>query len=364
MFPYLVAFVISIVATYLSANSSGRGFTKFLYTLFAVAPLVILAAFRAHTIGTDTPNYVALFRDAVDEGNGIIRYIYLHPSFEIGFLAYNYIIAQFVKTVEVYYLITYGLIIGFTYASAMRLKDYLSPTVFMTIYYFLYFSDSLNVMRQYIAIAFVFYAVSNLLTDRTKAYIIFTLLASIFHASAILSFLIGILYFIIKRFPLAENKVVYMVFGLIAFVAVMKMDAFAHMGLIPVFESKLQNHLNNALDGGVSNSHIMVCFSTIAFLLYSYTKENPVCDLFLLLLILTMIFYLSPSMNSTLYRFALYFNTITCFAVSYIYKGSAKSSKNRYFVLGLLGMYVFFFFFSIVLAKTNEVIPYEFITYK
>ena len=363
MFPYLVAFVISIVATYLSANSSGRGFTKFLYTLFAVAPLVILAAFRAHTIGTDTPNYVALFRDAVQEGGGIVRYIYLHPSFEFGFLAYNYIIAQFVKTMEVYYLITYGLIVGFTYASAMRLKDYLSPTVFMTVYYFLYFSDTLNVMRQYIAIAFVFYAIANLFTDRTKTYIAFTILASLFHASAVLSFLIGILYFIVKRFPLSENKVIYAAFGFMAFLAIMKMDAFAHMNLIPVFESKLQNHLNNALDGGVSNSHIMVCFCTLVFIFYSHAKGNAACDLFLLMLILTLIFYLSPSMNATLYRFTLYFNTLTCFAVSYVYKGSAKKTKNRYFVLALLSLYVFFYFFSIVISKTNDVIPYEFIVY-
>lgn len=363
MFPYLVAFVISIVATYLASNSSDRGFAKVLYTIFAIAPLVILAAFRAHTVGTDTANYVSLFRDALEEGDGILRYIYLHPSFEFGFLAYNYIIAQFVKTVEVYYLITYGLIVGFTYASAMRLKEYLSPAVFMAIYYTLFFSDSLNVMRQYIAIALVFYAVSNLFTDRVKSYVIFTILASLFHASAVLSFLIGIVYFITKRFPLYENKAIYIVLGLFALLAIMKMDALAHMNLIPVFESKLQNHLNNALDGGVSNSHIMVCCCTLVFLFYSYTRNNPVYDMLLLLLILTMIFYLSPSMNATLYRFTLYFNMLTCFAVSYIYKGSMKKSKKRYVALMLLCVYIFFYFFSIVISKTNEVIPYEFIVY-
>ena len=359
MFPYLVAFVISIVATYLASLESNNTGRRFLFSIFAIAPLVLLAAFRAHNVGTDTPNYVILIHDAMTGGHNLPRYIFMHPSYEVGFLTYNFLLGKLVSSVEGYFLITYTLIVGLPYLSAMKLRKVISPHIFMLIFYTLFFSDSLNAMRQYIAIAFVMFAVANLLTDRTKLYVLFTVLAMFFHTSAVISFVIGMLYYFTARFPLRDNKVIYLIISLIAFVVILNMDMFTRLNILPVIESKLQNQLENELDGGVSNSHILVAFCTLVFLLYSYGQKNPVLDMFMILNLLTLVFYVSPSMNATLYRLTLYFNTMMCFSVAYVYKGCLARGKIRYAAKVLLMLYVAFYFFSIVISKTNQVIPYE-----
>ena len=358
MIPYLIVFILSTIATYNAQRCKLKNFTFYIHSCFAVLPLVLLSALRDINIGTDTINYVFLYNDALEYKDNLIYYILNNPSFEVGFLTYNFIIAQLISSVEGYYFITYGIIIGLTYASAIKVRHSISPHIFILVYFLLFFSDSLNVMRQYLAISFVFYAVANLFTGKYKQYIFWTLVSLLFHTSAIISTVIGLAYIITQRYPLRKNKFKYILICIIAFVAVTNMAYFTNLGLLPVFETKLDKHLTNEVDGAISNSHILICFCTLIFLLFTYQKGNAILDLMLLLSFMTFIIYMSPNMNATLYRLTLYFNSMICFAVSYVHKSSVKH-KQRYSTVMLMSLYVCFYIFSIVISKTNEVIPYS-----
>lgn len=355
MLPYIVVFFIAIIATYNAQRSKPNGLLFCVHSIFAIVPLVLLAAFRDYNVGSDTANYMYLFENAVENKASIIRYIYLHSSYEIGFLIYNFIIAQFADTVVSYYIITYGIIITVAYASAFKLRKFISPYIFIFIYVLIFYSESLNGMRQYIAISFILYAVANLLTGRRIKYVIWTLFACLFHTSAIISLTIGGTYWLLQKYPLHNHKFLYMLICLAVLIVAVGMDRFANMGWLPVFEKKLENHLTNTSSGGISNSHIVVCLCTLIVLLFSY-KRTPLCDLMVLTTIYVLIFYISPNMNAILYRLTLYFNSMICIAVSNVFSSVRASTKIN--VILLLFLYIAFYVFSIIISGTHEVIPY------
>lgn len=357
MLPYLIVFLISIIATYNAQCCKAKTYKFIFHSIFAILPLILLAAYRDPFVGTDTENYIIIFQNAISRNDDFLNYLMLHPSIEYGFLFYNFCIAQFVTTIEGYFLITYGLIVGLAYLSAIRLRKYLSPHIFMMIYVFMFYSETLNLMRQSIAISFILLAVSNLLLNRNGKYILWTVFACLFHTSAIISIVIGATYWLTKRYPIYKHKLLYLIICAGVFVIAIGLDYFSTMGIMPIFEEKLGNHLDDASSGGISNSHIVIALSTLLFLLYTH-KNNPVSDMMLLTISYTMLFYLSPSMNAILYRLVIYFNVMSCFAVAVEYKFACSKSAKTITKL-LLTLYVIFYIFSIVISKTHEVIPYS-----
>lgn len=360
MFPYLIAFIISIFATYNASRCKTGGMWFYIHSLFAILPLVILAAFRDPNIGTDTRNYIYLFGSALGNHIDHWNYILSHPSFEIGFLCYNFIVAKAVVNVESYYIITYGIIIGLVYMSAFKLKKSISPHIFIFIYLFLFFSDTLNVMRQYIAVSLVILAVANLFTGNNKKYLLWTIIACLFHTSALISIGIGITYWVVKKYPIHKYILLYLAICAIVLYVGWHLTTFANIGIFSTFTSKLMNHLTNKDSGDVSNSHIAVNLCTLIFLLSNYrnNRKDTAFETMLLITLFTMLFYASPFINAILYRLTVYFNVITCFAVSYVHK-SDRNINNRIMIMILLALYVLFYFYSIVISGTHDVIPYS-----
>ncbi len=357
MLPYLIIFIISIIATYKAQKCKTKNFLFYLHTCFAIIPLVLLAAFRDESIGTDTANYIYLFEDAIENKGSIINYIFFHPSFEIGFLIYNFLLAQCTKSISIYFIVTYGIIIGLTYASALKLRAYISPHIFMFIYVFIFFSETLNGQRQYMAISLVIYAVANLLIGKKIKYLVLTIIACLFHTSSIISIVIGGTYWLIRKFPLYNHKLLYTIICIIVLIVAFGMGRFANMGWLPIFEEKLSNSITSTSGSGISNSYLLVCIYTLFVLLCSY-KRSVICDLTLLTTIYTFIFYLSPDMNGIMYRLTLYFNIMMCISISYIFNTSKRVSTKMNVII-LLTFYMVFYIFSIVVSGTHEVVPYS-----
>lgn len=354
MLLYLFVFIISIISTRKVQLTKENSLLYYAYSFFAVAPLVFLVAIRDYNVGTDTINYVYLFESAVENKNNLTDYISSHPSFEFGFLFYNFCLAQLLSSVESYFVVTYGIIVGLTYLSALKVKKYISMHIFVFVFLFIFFSESLNTMRQYLALSFVFFALACLFLKKINQSIIMLMIACTFHASAVFSFLVVAFYFLSKKYPMKNHTILYLLIcGFVFFVAI-NINQFSNMGLLPVFENKLSNHLSDS--SNVSNSHIVIYFSTLLFLLYVRNKYE-ISDFMILMATFTMLFYISPSVNAILYRLTLYFNIIICFSIAYahriIFDKTSKLLCNM-----LLCLYLYFYYFSFVLNGTSEVIPY------
>lgn len=360
MLPYLIVFLISLFATHNASKYKTKSLSFYIHSCFAIMPLLVITAYRDATIGTDTESYIYLFEKCFSYKDDLWSYILLNPNFEIVFLCYNFIIAQEILSIEAYYIITYGIILGLIYISAFKLNRYISPTIFIFVYLFLFYSDSLNIMRQYIAVSFVVLAIAHLFTDNNTKYIFWTTIAFLFHSSALMSLGIGVTYWTIKKYPVHKHKFLFLIICIAVLCIGLSISFFANIGLLPTFEEKMLNHINNTNSGGISSSHIVTCLCTLIFLFYNHINfhRNTISETMLIITIFTMLFYLSPSMNAILYRLTIYFNVITCFSISYAYKNN-RNKNNRVFVISLLILYVLFYIYSIVIYRTNEVIPYS-----
>lgn len=348
MFPYFVIFFLSIFATHKAYRCQSR-MERYVHSCIAIIPLVILASFRDPSVGTDTISYIYIYEQARNCMN-IWQFISLFPSMEIGFLIYNFVISKIVFSVEGYYMITYSVMILFVYISAFKLKEYISPTVFMFIYLFVFFSESLNIMRQYIAISLTCMGIVNLFVGKSWKYLFWNILACFFHSSAIMSIGVGIGLFMVRRYSISFVLFVYMVVCIAMFFTIGSIESGN------LFVDKLSRYSANRRETSISNSYIVIYTCTVFLLMCNY-KNNVLFKWMLLILLTSSSLLITPLLSATLYRMTIYFNIMTCFAVSYVYKNSEMA--NRWSVFVLLGLYLCFYIFSVGISGSGGIVPYK-----
>ena len=70
----------------------------------------------------------------------------------------------------------------------------------MLIFYFKFYASSLNLMRQWIAVAIIFYSFHFIQDGQTKKYLFCVILAMLFHNSAIIGIIIWLIYIYFEKF--------------------------------------------------------------------------------------------------------------------------------------------------------------------
>lgn len=210
---YIVCFVISIGAIWVTEHSKKGVITKIITVVSLILPC-LLAALRSPTIGTDYLVYLKpIFEKAINSTSfyeylnsswySVWRYIYVY-DWEIGFTSLIYVVAKFTKSIKICAFFVEALVVFPLYKA---INNYLignKKTIALCIFYFMFFNMSLNNMRQFIAMSFLLLAFSYILSENTnykKAFISF-LVAVLFHKTAF----IGLAFYIIYVFITQQLK--------------------------------------------------------------------------------------------------------------------------------------------------------------
>ncbi|PWH86970.1 EpsG family protein [Brumimicrobium oceani] len=143
---------------------------------FLVAILVFIVGFRAIEVGTDTINYKMYF-DVIQSGE--------YLPVEAGWLAINNLVILFNGSFETLLLLVTLLTMLPVYYVCKKssVNPALSLFFYITLYFYFY---SFNISRQILAISFVLLGFHFLKNNIKLAFIAFVLLASSFHASALI----------------------------------------------------------------------------------------------------------------------------------------------------------------------------------
>jgi len=143
--------------------------------------LTLFSGLRAYSVGIDTSNYVNSF-NLIEDGE--LRYAYgLETSFKYICYGFLSIIPSSTALLTFLALITHGFIIW-------RMWDFRQVAAFGTMvacYYMGFFFLSLNVIRQFCAIAIVVYSSRFLSRHQNIRYLIGVMIASLFHTSALIA---------------------------------------------------------------------------------------------------------------------------------------------------------------------------------
>ncbi|RIW36054.1 EpsG family protein [Bacillus salacetis] len=158
----------------------GKRLNSKLSIIILLLPLFILAGFRATTVGNDTLNYYTTFLSVSQENlfsstvsRLEIGYIFLMRI--IGNLGLSYLGFQIITTAFIF------LSIG-RFIYKYSLNPALSVFVFVTSRMFF---GTMNISRQYIAIAILLYSIDFLKKREFTKFFIIVFLASLFHSSAL-----------------------------------------------------------------------------------------------------------------------------------------------------------------------------------
>lgn len=184
---YIVYFGLLLIIFILALIAERSGEKKYVFLIIFLLSLV--AGLRKYTVGIDTQGYIVAIQN-ISNGNLNLAYG-IEWTFRYICYAMSFIFKDPQMYLFLFALVTHGMIVY----RFWELRNYISFRGALTGYYIMFYIISLNLMRQFIAISIVFYG-TRFLKEKQWAFIIFVLLASMFHQSALL----GLLY-ILFNFP-------------------------------------------------------------------------------------------------------------------------------------------------------------------
>lgn len=165
-----------------------------LFLVLGIITLSLGAGLRNDNVGLDTYQYISAFKT-----NFSVIWLFKETGFrEISRLLMNAFSGNVTCLLLLYATVTNALIL-------YRLWDFrkdCSYSYMVFLYITLHYINTLNIMRQYIAIAIVFFATRFLEKRGYIKFCIAILLASVFHSSALL----GLLFFFVYYWKVAPSK--------------------------------------------------------------------------------------------------------------------------------------------------------------
>lgn len=360
---YIIVFLLSVVFTYLASRIRGR-FALFFLSVLALLFPVLLAGFRNPTVGTDTQNYLTFFDIAIGQSS-LKNYIDSVPEIEIGYVVLTYLAAKITIFSQVYLIIVSAVIIIPVYMAAFNLKNKLSPAMVMGVFYLLFYNESLNLMRQYLAMGFILLAVSYLILNKKILYIIVMGIAISFHTTALLALPIYFIPRLVASKPIGKNALLYIIVSIIIIAFVMGGN-WMGVGFGIKLNDRQLSYIENSASSAISMSTFIVYFAVFFVLFMKSINQrqlNYIVDFYTVMSLMALSLLLTSLFSHTFYRLSLIFSVICCLSIPSICSRTNNNIVLKPYSKGvtvtLLLLFFSYWYFSVVLRGSNETYPYN-----
>ena len=390
MAPYLVMFLSSIILLWISERTSSRIVCRLCYIIAVLLPC-LLAGMRALTVGTDTSDYPYELYMAANKSGSLIDY-YLSPiyheykympvfTFEIGFTTVYYIATKLFGSFASCLFISEMLTVCplFLALSKYKKKFKLDIWVGFLIFYFFFYNTTFNAIRQWIAIAFSFYAFSCLIVDKKimKSFI-FILVGTLFHKSGLLGIVLSGLYWLFNikfkksikcgRIVITPNSLRTLLILILSIGIIFGMN----YTVVPLMEnigfSRYASYLKGDMHFSINQIILQIPFIFILFFERKYFRKDGVSDVVTLkfrnyllnIFFLAAVFAQLATINQHSWRTTLIFNTFNMVLFPYIYKGEKNKNRKIIILTIIIVFSVVYWYCNYVLWGRHNTIPYIF----
>lgn len=368
MFPYLVTFIFSLLFFEIGVRRLDDDEVilpiPYLWIGLSMILPVLLAAMRSENIGDDVPFYVIpTFDEVIDSENLFDAFDSLEIEFLYILLAY---VAKFISTDlwSILMLTELCIVVPF-WIAFIKLRDRLNPTFALFIFYCVLYNHTLNMMRQSIAMGFIFLAVAYMLENK-KGWMIFWLcIAFGFHKSTILGMALPVLYYFSNYYPLHKNISLYLVVFL-GFVIVA--SSFATFLVVLIDNGLLDLKYLVYTEAGVfearvSKSSLVIVFIELLLLcmaVINYGEEYLELNFYFLCGVITVLFCLTGFVVVYLARISWFFHIINFISMAYVFSNPYIFGDLKYMKWGFVILLCFYWWFAFVHSGESSTIPYEF----
>lgn len=211
---YIYCFLFTILFAFLSDKMFIHSKRK-IGVLFFILSLLIpcfIAGVRSLEVGADVKSYFLVLYNCYTKGMSLFEGMKI-ANVEFGY-SLTMFIASKTNNVNVALFVNQLLISLPIYLVAydLRKKDKYNNRYILTfvviIYLMTFYSLSMNLLRQSIAISFIVYSYYNYINNNYKKALLFFLISCSFHISSIIGILIFIIDFICKKCK--KNRIIYL----------------------------------------------------------------------------------------------------------------------------------------------------------
>jgi len=334
---------ISICTVFLSLIAAKYKSKVILFVLIAF--LTVISGTRSVNVGTDTSTYYAYFEQIACGNSGY---------FDVGFELLSKVLIKLLGEVSLLF-ITYAAITNCLIVLRLwklRRKP-LTFTLMIFIYVAMYYAESMNIMKQFLALSIVFYSTSLLKNKRYLTYIIMVIIASTIHMSAAISIVILPIYF----FNNDENKRKHKYFFLMAVLCI----PFIIGSMISIFDTYKEFFLySKVVISYVIIFRLFIVFTyltrnhRVLFLKNVSPEEKELKIDFFIFAVGAMISIIGLYYEQ-MARIALYF---TIFEIPFLSQ-IVTSKRNKWVVVLYIIMALYFIIVKISINHEYQIIPYS-----
>ena len=362
---YFGTFIVSYLFCWYGEQLSKESGRKGAVPVFCLAVLVpaILAGIRDYTIGTDIATYGHWLFVAAKSSSNPMSFAIHNPSIDFLYSVFVYCIAHLFETEHWLYFFTGLLIYGFTLAGLFRYRKHISISIAWLCYLFLFYGDTLNAMRQCIALAILVLAFSYFQTRDMVKFGVLTVMAFLFHTTSIIIVLFVATYFLLEKKNDLQTRtcILAVIVGLLLGYAKI-IDVAVNIRLLDVKFLKY----GNAISTGFSLNPLIIRLPYLLFigLFYSaYAGKKKIgirrtfADFTILMIILEMLTAEMRSINPTLYRISLYFGIYRCIGIGQLVK-SLRLNNRRIITAIIWIMLTVTWYYQNVIQGNNQIYPF------
>ncbi len=368
---YIFGFGSSILLLYLASHINTK--QRWALALIALSIPCLIAALRANDIGTDTSVYLVQIVDAAQNTSSIKEYLNISwfsvwryksvSEYEIAFTAVIYIVVKLFHGMAAVKFVIEALMLFPTYFALKKMGKERYMWLSFLVYYCMMYNSSLNVMRQFIAMAFTFLAFAYAVERQYRGALIFEIVAVLFHTSAILGVVIyGMFVFVNKNTPVRGFKI---------FRNYSRLIAVTLLGLLLLVATNVIVKIMSVVGLGRYADYIL---GDITFLPNQILVRLPI---FVLFILLWKRMQKNEAWNRFLFAMLIYDFICSQFASVLSYSGRItwyfvqfemvtlpsfymNSKKNKLLLLIIIGYLIFYWWYYYVNLNNGSTVPFKF----
>ncbi len=203
MLIYLGMFCVSC-ALLKCVENKAKNNRQYIFIVFLALLLpCIVAGLRADVVGTDVRGYIVPLSEYAASATNIFEYFNMAwkaswkmmevKDYEPLFNVLVLICVRLMASKQLLLFVIQALTVFPLYKGLERMVEKKYRWIGMLVYYFMFYNASLNMMRQWIAMALLIYSFSYLVNEEYMKYLAFAVLAFLFHRSAIVALVFCVL---------------------------------------------------------------------------------------------------------------------------------------------------------------------------
>lgn len=332
MIPYLITFILSEVLL-IGWAKTRKNNKKLSIILVAIALCIpcLLASLRSMTVGVDTYAYKELYFDSAINHSSFFSYLETqNTSSEVLFHLVVWLSARFMNVESMFFILQLLSIIPVFLALNLS-KDKKVVIIGMLFFYLFAYNESFNMIRQSISLSFSILSIALLYMKKSKIAVCNTIVAILFHNSAVIMVPIMAFVAIMRR----VNQKWGSFLGFVSAACIM-LGVFLMQEIIALLNSLLSI---KAIDKYAGYSER---FSSVSF-------NYPVFVIWVLLVILAILF-IKKMNDKAEYKAYLYFGIIYIF--SFFANVIIHYSNRAFFYLGY--PFVITFLPNLIVEQKNK----------